>query len=108
MKARPMERLSDLLGEVRACRRRIEQRARAAARNSTKAVADGCLIKAMLDEQLHSRALRERVVGYASAAELGVLVNPPADIGRLGAGEDAFALRVLFWAAHRRMRGLPR
>lgn len=106
MKLRAKDKISDLLGEVRACRRRIERGARAAARDSMNAATYGGLIHAMLDEQLHSRALRERVVGYAMAAELGVLVSPPADIGRLAAGDEAFALRVLFWAAHRRMRGL--
>jgi len=84
----------------------MELRARASARDATQPAAYGLLINAMLDEQLHSPALRERVVGYALAAELGVRVSPPADIGRLVAGNDAFALRVLFWAAHRRMRGL--
>ncbi len=106
MQSSKIDQFSDLLGEVRACRLGLEQRARATSRSESRAGGQRVLVEAILREYLHSRVLRERVVGYAIAAELGVPVPPPCDVGGLEKGEDALALRVLFWAAHRRMRTL--
>lgn len=59
----------------------------------------------MLDRQLRSTITREQVVGYAAAAEFGLRLDPPTDLVRRVSVDSSVAIRVLFWAVQRRMRG---
>ncbi|BDB27516.1 hypothetical protein CTP10_R49240 [Cupriavidus sp. P-10] len=104
----PMERLMDLLQEVRHVSRQLQRKARQLARcDDEPAYAE--VLHAMLSDRMRSGDARMRIVCYASAAELGVPVELPAEHCRQAmAGGPGFALRVLFWAAHRRMQGARR
>ncbi|MCY1285329.1 hypothetical protein D9M70_342620 [compost metagenome] len=96
----------DLLKEVRHVSRQLQDQAFAASRcRGAPSYLD--TLRAMLGERLRHDDARVSVVGYASAAELGVAVEPLAMACHDAIGPDMdYPLRVLFWAAHRRMQGL--
>lgn len=101
--APPMEGLMDLLHEVRQFSRDLQQSARRAAPacgpNAYRDTLHSLVQRRMQDDDAHGR-----IVCYASAAELGVPVDLPAEQCRQAmSGGLGFGLRVLFWAAHRRM-----
>ncbi|QYY29056.1 hypothetical protein K2O51_02200 [Cupriavidus pinatubonensis] len=98
----PMEGLMDLLHEVRQFSRDLQQ----SARRSTSGEAYPQALRALVDSRMQAADPHARIVCYASAVELGVPVDLPAEHCRQAmAGGLGFALRVLFWAAHRRMQG---
>ncbi|MDF3886787.1 hypothetical protein [Cupriavidus basilensis] len=101
--APPMDGLMDLLHEVRQFSRDLQKSARRAAPASgPKAYRD--TLHALIDCRMQDNDPHGRIVCYASAAELGVPVELPADQCRQAmSGGLGFGLRVLFWAAHRRM-----
>lgn len=104
----PMERLMDLLEEVRQCSRHLQRSARETARCPGQAsYAD--TLHALLGSRIRGGDARMRIVSYASAAELGVPVELQAEHCRQAmSGGLGFPLRVLFWAAHRRMQSARR
>lgn len=97
------EALFDLLQEVNCCSHGLELEARTAIRVNRGNSGYREVLYGLLNERLRSKAARERVVGYACAAVLGVRMDPPFDMLRHVEGKDGFALRVLFWTAQRRM-----
>lgn len=101
--APPMEGLMDLLYEVRQFSRDLQQSARRAApARGQSAYRD--TLHALIDRCMRVDDAHGRIVCYASAAELGVPVELPAEQCRQAmSGGLGFGLRVLFWAAHRRM-----
>ncbi|WP_349604822.1 hypothetical protein [Cupriavidus sp. DF5525] len=94
----------DLLQEVRHFSRQLQRKARQSARGADEpAYAE--VLYAMLSDRMRSGDARMRIVCYASAAELGVPVDLQAEHYRQAmSGGLGFPLRVLFWAAHRRMQ----
>lgn len=63
------------------------------------------MLCAVIDEQLRTSVTRDRILCYAAAAELGVKVDlAPERCETIMAGDAGRPLRVLFWAAYRRMR----
>jgi hypothetical protein len=100
----PMERLMDLLQEVRQFSRQLQRCARQSARETNRMpYAD--TLRALLDSRMQCGDARTRIVCYACAAELGVAMELEAEHCRqVMAGSLGFPLRVLFWAAHRRMQ----
>ncbi len=99
--------MMDLLQEVRQASRQLQQRALASSgRPGAPSYAEA--LRALLGECLQHGDARVSVVGYASAAELGVAVEPDAVQCHDASGSLDLPLRVLFWAAHRRMQGLRR
>ncbi len=100
----PRNRLSDLLQEVRCCSNEFDRKARAATRPGSNERLYRQALHALLDRQLQSMITREQVVGYASAAELGLRMDPPIELVRRVSADNSFAIRVLFWAVQRRMR----
>lgn len=98
--------MMDLLKEVRHVSRELRDHALVASRRpGAPPYAD--TLRAILGERLLHGDARIRVVGYASAAELGIAVEPHAVPCHAAEGAGmAFPLRVLFWAAHRRMLAL--
>ncbi|CAG9171172.1 hypothetical protein LMG23992_01952 [Cupriavidus laharis] len=104
----PMERLMDLLHEVRQLSRHIQRSARQAERGMDN-LAYAEVLREMLGDRMRWGDARMRILCYASAAELGVSVELPAEHCRQAmTGGLGFPLRVLFWAAHRRMLGVQR
>ncbi len=101
--APPMEGLMDLLHEVRQFSRDLQQSARRAApAHGPKAYREA--LHSLIDRRMQNDDAHGRIVCYASAAELGVPVELPAEQCRQAmTGGLGFGLRVLFWAAHRRM-----
>ncbi len=101
--APPMERLMDLRHEVRQFSRDLQQSARSAAPAlGAKSYRD--TLHALINRRMQDVDQHGRIVCYASAAELGVPVELSAEQCRLAmSGGLGFGLRVLFWAAHRRM-----
>ncbi|MDQ0138503.1 hypothetical protein [Cupriavidus necator] len=104
----PMERLMDLLHEVRQFSRQLQRSAReAAAHADQRTYADA--LRALLDSRMQCADARMRIVCYACAAELGLSLELEAEHCRQAmSGGLGFPLRVLFWAAHRRMRAARR
>ncbi|SOZ64504.1 conserved exported hypothetical protein [Cupriavidus taiwanensis] len=104
----PMERLMDLLHEVRQFSRQLQRSAReAAAHADQRSYAEA--LRALLDSRMQGADARMRIVCYASAAELGLSLELEAEHCRQAmSGGLGFPLRVLFWAAHRRMRAARR
>lgn len=100
----PRNRLSDLLQEVKCCSNEVDRKARAAARPGSNDRLYRQALRVLLDRQLQSTITREQVIGYASAAELGLRIDPPIDLVRRVSADNSFAIRVLFWAVQRRMR----
>lgn len=99
----PMERLMDLLHEVRQFSRHLQRSARQAAGCADESSYEVAL-HAMLSDRMCRGDERTRILCYASAAELGVPVELQAEHCRQAmSGGLGFPLRVLFWAAHRRM-----
>lgn len=101
--APPMEGLMDLLHEVRQFSRDLQQSARRAApARGPNAYRDA--LHALIDRRMQCDDPHGRIVCFASAAELGVPVELSAEQCRQAmSGGLGFGLRVLFWAAHRRM-----
>lgn len=101
--APPMERLTDLRHQVRQFSRDLQQSARSAT-PARGAASYRDTLHALIDRRMQDVDLHGRIVCYASAAELGIPVELPAEQCRLAmSGGLGFGLRVLFWAAHRRM-----
>ncbi|WP_249221527.1 hypothetical protein [Cupriavidus sp. KK10] len=104
----PMERLMDLLQEVRQFSLQLQRCARESA-GTPGQLSYADTLHALLDSRMQGGDARMRIVCYASAAELGVPVELEAEHCRQAmSGVAGFALRVLFWAAHRRMQGARR
>ncbi|NOV22496.1 hypothetical protein E5S69_02965 [Cupriavidus necator] len=103
-----MERLMDLLHEVRQFSRQLQRSAReAAAQADQRSYAEA--LGALLDSRMQCADARMRIVCYACAAELGLSLELQAEHCRQAmSGGLGFPLRVLFWAAHRRMRAARR
>lgn len=104
----PMERLMDLLQEVRQFSRQLQRCARESARaTNTPSYVD--TLHALLDSRMQCDDARTRIVCYACAAELGLPMELEAEHCRqVMSGSLGFPLRVLFWAAHRRMQSARR
>lgn len=101
------EVVADLLQQVRAVRSLIERSAaKGVDRKNSSDYAS--LLMSNLDQYLASPAVRERVIAYASAAELGVFVEPPQGIAAYRSEQDGQAVRILFWATWKRMLGMQR
>lgn len=101
--APPLERLMDLLHEVRQFSRDLQQSARRNARNCGAATYRATL-HALIDGHMQVGDPRQRIVCYASAAELGIQVELPAEQRQQVVTDGlGFGLRALYWAAHRRM-----
>ncbi|ODV43824.1 hypothetical protein AWV79_14000 [Cupriavidus sp. UYMMa02A] len=99
-----MDRLMDLLQEVRQFSRQLQRGARESAR-ATKHRSYADTLHALLVNRMQSGDARMRIVCYACAAELGVPMELEAEHCRqVMSGSLGFPLRVLFWAAHRRMQ----
>ncbi|ODV41200.1 hypothetical protein AWV79_00425 [Cupriavidus sp. UYMMa02A] len=97
-----MEGLMDLLHEVRQFSRHLQE----SARRSAPGASYTDTLHALIDSRMQVADPHARIVCYASAAELGVPVELAAEHCRQAmAGGLGFPLRVLFWAAHRRMQG---
>ena len=101
------ERIADLLQQVRAVRSTVERRASAEPHSKGSPGYEPLLI-ALLDEYLASPAMSERVIAYASAAELGVVVAPPKDAVTFFCNQESPELRILFWATWKRMVDMER
>ncbi|MEM5429243.1 hypothetical protein [Cupriavidus oxalaticus] len=100
----PMERLMDLLQEVRQFSRQLQRCARESSR-ATNRPSYVETLHALLDSRMQCGDARTRIVCYACAAELGVAIELEAEHCRQAmTGSLGFPLRVLFWAAHRRMQ----
>lgn len=104
----PTERLMDLLQEVRQCSHHLQRFARETARGMGQAsYAD--TLHALLESRIRGGDARMRILCYASAAELGVPVQLQAELCKqVMSGGMGFPLRVLFWAADRRMQSVRR
>lgn len=98
------EALFDLLQEVNCCSQGLELEARTASLVNRDDGGYRDVLYSLIKKRLQSKAARERVVGYACAAVLGIKLDPPSDMLPHVEGEDGFALRILFWTAQRRMR----
>lgn len=99
----PTDGLMDLLHEVRQLTRDLQHAARQSARACGPASYRD-ILHALLVSRMRAADLRQRIVCYACAAELGVPVELSVESCRLAMqGGLGFGLRVLFWAAHRRM-----
>ncbi|MGO4327842.1 hypothetical protein AB4Z48_08710 [Cupriavidus sp. 2TAF22] len=98
----------DLLQEVRQFSSQLQRKARQSARGAGgPAYADA--LHTMLCDRMRSGDARMRIVCYASAAELGVPVElQPEHCRQAMSGGRGFPLRVLFWAAHRRVQAARR
>ncbi len=94
----------DLLQEVRQFSRQLQRCARQSARDTNRMpYAD--TLRAFLDSRMEAGGPRTGLVCYACAAELGVAMELEAEHCRqVMTGSLGFPLRVLFWAAHRRMQ----
>ncbi|WP_234825040.1 hypothetical protein [Cupriavidus necator] len=104
----PMDRLMDLLHEVRQFSRQLQRCARESARAAGQSSYAETL-HALLDSRMQGGDARMRIVCYASAAELGVPMELPAEHCRqVMSGGLGFPLRVLFWAAYRRTQSARR
>lgn len=104
----PMERLMDLLQEVRQFSRQLQRCARESAR-TTNPPSYMDTLHALLDKRMQCGDARTRIVCYACAAELGIPMKLEAEHCRQAmSGILGFPLRVLFWAAHRRMQSARR
>ncbi|SCU86872.1 conserved exported hypothetical protein [Cupriavidus necator] len=104
----PMERLMDLLQEVRQFSRQLQRCARESAPHTDQRSYTAAL-RALLDSRMRCGDARMRIVCYASAAELGLPVELEAEHCRQAmSGGLGFPLRVLFWTAHRRVQGARR
>jgi hypothetical protein len=96
----PREGLMDLLHEVRQVSHHLQQSARRTARGHAYADA----LRALIESRMQAADPHARIVCYASAAELGMSVELAAEHCRqVMAGGLGYPLRMLFWAAHRRM-----
>lgn len=103
-----MEGLIDLRQEVRQFSRDLLQRAASSTPDSDRHAYDTRL-RQLIDRCMRSADPRLKILCYAAAAELGIPVELQADECRQAmSGGRGFALRVLFWAAHRRMLGARR
>jgi len=101
-----MEGLMDLLHEVREVSRHLQQSAKRSAPGQ-HAYADA--LRALIDSRMRAADPHARIVCYASAAELGIPVELAAEHCKQAmTGGLGFPLRVLFWAAHRRMQSARR
>lgn len=99
----PMERLMDVLQEVRQFSRQLQRCARESTRTAARPTYLDAL-RTLLVTQMDGGDARAQIVCYASAAELGVPLELETEHCRLVmSGGLGFPLRVLFWAAHRRM-----
>ncbi len=97
----PREGLMDLLHEVRQVSRHLQQSARRSARG--QAYTD--TLQALIESRMRTADPHTRIVCYASAAELGMPVELAVEHCRqVMAGGLGYPLRMLFWAAHRRMQ----
>ncbi|WP_151069312.1 hypothetical protein [Cupriavidus oxalaticus] len=89
--------------EVRAMTRRVHgQAARSACSSNADYLARAAVL---IDEQIERADARERVICFASAAEIGLSLRHQGERCRLAAihtGSDA--IRVLYWTAVRRMQ----
>lgn len=103
-----MEGLIDLRQEVRQFSRHLQQCAASSARGGDPH-AYSLTLRQMIDSRIRASDPRLKILCYAAAAELGIVVELHADECRQAmAGPRGFSLRVLFWAAHRRMVGVAR
>jgi hypothetical protein len=99
-----MDRLMDLLQEVRQLRRQLQRDAKESARATNPHPYSDALY-AQLEDRIRHGDARTCIVCYACAAELGVSMNLEAELCRqVMSGSLGFPLRVLFWATHRRMQ----
>ncbi|WP_454739534.1 hypothetical protein [Cupriavidus necator] len=109
-----MEGLIDLRQEVRQFSRDLLQRAASSTPdsdgdNDSDRHAYDTRLRQLIDRCMRSADPRLKILCYAAAAELGIPVELQADECRQAmSGGRGFALRVLFWAAHRRMLGARR
>ncbi|WP_051974829.1 hypothetical protein [Cupriavidus necator] len=109
-----MEGLIDLRQEVRQFSRDLLQRAASSTPGSdndsdSDRHAYDTRLRQLIDRCMRSADPRLKILCYAAAAELGIPVDLQADECRQAmSGGRGFALRVLFWAAHRRMLGARR
>ncbi|WP_230626255.1 hypothetical protein [Cupriavidus necator] len=91
----------DLLHEVRQVSRQLQ----VAARRCTRGITYADALRDLIDDRMHGADRRARIICYASAAELGVHVELAAEHARQAmTGGLGFPMRVLFWAAYRRMQ----
>ena len=103
-----MEGLIDLREEVRQFSLHLQQCAASSVRGGDRHAYDISLQR-QIDIRLRASDQRLKILCYAAAAELGVPVELHADeCSQAMSGGRGFALRVLFWAAHRRMAGARR
>lgn len=103
-----MEGLIDLREEVRQFSRHLQQSAARSVCDNDRRAYDTAL-QQLIDNRLGASDQRLKILCYAAAAELGVPVELQADeCSQAMAGGRGFALRVLFWAAQRRMASARR